>query len=81
MKETKQVYFAVVVEVEVAEDGTEKIIGSWIDDERAVATWNKQDVWLEPQQEWVDIYEENTAYEMAQEALQNAVAVMNKEDN
>jgi hypothetical protein len=90
-KTTKQVYFALVVEVEVAEDGTEKVTGAFIDDERAMATWDKEDVWVttigeetEPpdvEAEWCSIYEEPVAYEMAQEALQNAIAVMNKEEN
>jgi hypothetical protein len=87
---TKQVYFALVVEVEEAEDGTQKVTGAFIDDERAVATWDKEDVWVtnvgdgteppELESEWSSIYEEPIAYEMAQEFIQNVIMATNKDN-
>lgn len=64
---SKQVYFVVVVE----EDGSARI-----DDERAAAVFDGEDVWVEddPNGEpdhWVVCYDEASAYETAQEKLQN----------
>ena len=78
---TKQVYFALCVEVEVADDGTEKVAGAWVDDERASVSWNGEDIWLVDESTWEDIYEHASSYELSQEKLQNAIAILNKEDN
>jgi membrane protease subunit (stomatin/prohibitin family) len=61
---SKQAYFVVYVE----EDGT--IV---IDDERAVAVFDGQDVWDVEHGTWVDCYEEAKVYEQAQERLQDAI--------
>ena len=80
----RQVYFVVAYD---AEDGK-----FFIDDERAIAVFNKQDIWVDSSDPefsefgvdpdeggvWVDIYEDAQTYEEAQEKLQDAIIFHNR---